>query len=101
MSPINPPINKLTSEIKRLRSELEESRQELAMTRAVLHRREKLLKVLTEGFPGHGILALDTHGNIVSWTTEAERLYGYSALDVIGHNYALLFRGEDRQGGGA
>ena len=42
---------------------------------------------------------LDPGGLIASWTPAAEKVTGYSAGDVLGRHFSLLFTNEDREAG--
>lgn len=37
-----------------------------------------------------GIITIDTHGSIESFNPAAERIFGYNAGDIIGHNVSML-----------
>lgn len=37
-----------------------------------------------------GLITIDRHGNVLSFNGAAERIFGYTAAEVIGHNVSLL-----------
>ena len=43
------------------------------------------------------IIAKDPGGTILSWNQAAERMYGYSAGEVIGRNISVLVPGDYRE----
>jgi diguanylate cyclase (GGDEF)-like protein/PAS domain S-box-containing protein len=43
---------------------------------------------------GAAIFSLDLRGYVVSWNRSAERLFGYSAIEMVGHNYGEIIHGE-------
>jgi diguanylate cyclase (GGDEF)-like protein/PAS domain S-box-containing protein len=40
------------------------------------------------------IVSLDTTGHVISWNTGAERLFGYSAVEILGSTYRDILSGE-------
>lgn len=47
----------------------------------------------------YSILFLDTEGNIGSWNKGAEKIKGYSAHEIVGKNFRLLYDEESRNKG--
>jgi PAS domain S-box-containing protein len=47
------------------------------------------------------IFATDLHGIVTTWNSSAERLYGYSAAEIVGRSVSLLSQGRDEQQDGA
>src|SRR4051794_21796413 len=45
------------------------------------------------------VFTLDTAGTINSWNRTADKIDGYSAANIIGQHYSILFTEEDRQQG--
>lgn len=45
----------------------------------------------------HALVLLDPQGTIVGWLAGAERLFGYTADEIIGQNVSVLFTAEDLQ----
>src|ERR1700689_4626140 len=43
----------------------------------------------------YAIFTLDPEGTVVSWNAGAERIKGYKADDIIGHNFCCFFPPED------
>ena len=58
---------------------------------------EEMVRILVEGTRDLAIFMLDREGRILTWNQGAERITGYSALDVVGHHVAMLFTVEDRE----
>jgi PAS domain S-box-containing protein len=50
---------------------------------------------LIEALSEHALFLLDATGNVVSWTPTAERIYGWSAEQIIGQRYACFFADDD------
>ena len=47
----------------------------------------------------HALILLDPDGMIVGWLAGAERLFGYTADEIVGQNVSVLFTPEDIQRG--
>ena len=60
---------------------------------------EEQYRMLLDGVQDHAIFMLDPQGRIVSWNAGAERIQGYTAEQIIGHNFSCLFPAEDIQRG--
>ncbi|SEM81275.1 PAS domain S-box-containing protein [Stigmatella aurantiaca] len=52
-----------------------------------------------EDIKDFAIFRVDPEGRIASWNTGAERVKGYTASEIIGQPFALLFTQEDRDAG--
>ncbi|MBU6453469.1 MAG: PAS domain S-box protein [Cyanobacteria bacterium REEB67] len=57
---------------------------------------ELVYKYLVMGVKDHAIFALDPVGKILTWNEGAENIKGYSADDVIGKHFSLLYTEEAR-----
>jgi PAS domain S-box-containing protein len=57
---------------------------------------EELYRLIVENSREYAIFMQDHQGKIVTWNTGAERLFGYSAEDVLGHPASIIFTPEDR-----
>jgi PAS domain S-box-containing protein len=62
----------------------------------VLRQAEARHRLLIDSIQDYAIYMLDPVGRIVSWNSGAERLKGYQAEEIIGHNFARFFAPEDR-----
>ena len=60
-----------------------------------LARREDHLKSILETVPD-AMIVIDEEGAIISFSTAAERLFGYSETEVLGHNVKMLMPDPDR-----
>lgn len=52
---------------------------------------ELRLRAVFDGVRDYSIFALDRDGRIETWNKSAERLFGYTAEEVVGQPYGLLF----------
>jgi PAS domain S-box-containing protein len=64
-----------------------------------LRQSEEQYRLLLDGVPDHAIFMMDPRGQIVSWNAGAERIKGYKASEIIGHNFSCFFPPHDVQRG--
>ena len=75
-------------------SALRDSSKRTAAEEALQQSEEKY-RMLLNGVQDFAIFMLDPHGQVASWSAVAERIMGYAADQIIGHNYSCLFLPED------
>src|SRR5262249_45505046 len=56
-------------------------------------------RLLVESVQDYAIYLLEPDGTIRSWNAGAERLKGYSAIEIIGESFARFFSPDDRANG--
>ncbi len=64
-----------------------------------LRRTEETFRLLVDGIQDYAILMLDPNGKVASWNKGAERIYGYTANEIIGQYFARFFPAEAIEGG--
>jgi PAS domain S-box-containing protein len=64
-----------------------------------LRESEEKYRLLLDGVENYAIFMIDPQGQIVSWNAGAERIKGYSADQIIGHNFSCFFPPEDIERG--
>ncbi|RPI28508.1 MAG: response regulator, partial [Chloroflexota bacterium] len=69
----------------------------LAERNTALLESEERFRLLVEGVEDYAIIMLDTEGLIVSWNTGAERIKGWAAEEILGHNFSLFYLPQDRE----
>ncbi len=62
-------------------------------------RSETQFKLLVQEAKDYAIIMIDPKGTISSWNWGAERMKQYTAQEVIGENYSILYRIEDQKAG--
>src|SRR5216683_1582893 len=60
---------------------------------------EERFRLLVEGVRDYAIFMLDPQGRMVTWNSGAERLKGYTALEIIGQHFSIFYPPEDMQSG--
>jgi diguanylate cyclase (GGDEF)-like protein/PAS domain S-box-containing protein len=56
-----------------------------------VRRSERSLRALVDGVFDEALMTVDPTGNVLSWNTGAERIFGYPAEQMIGRHYSLLY----------
>ena len=62
-----------------------------------LRQREALLRTILETAP-HGLIVIDRDGRVQSFSPAAQRMFGYTEAEVLGHNVNMLMPEPDREG---
>jgi len=79
--------------LQRLNEKLEHAVEERT---AELSRTERRFSTLVDGVKDYAIYSIDPRGFIASWNGGAERMTGYSAEEVLGVHYSMLYPEEAR-----
>src|SRR6202521_4081658 len=69
------------------------------LTEEALRESEERYRMLLDGIQNYAIFMMDPRGEIVSWNAGAERIKGYTADQIIGHNFSCFFPPEDIERG--
>src|ERR1700731_1093333 len=69
------------------------------LTEEALRDSEERYRMLLDGVQDYAIYMLDPQGQVVSWNAGAERIKGYTAEQIIGHNFSCFFPPEDIERG--
>jgi PAS domain S-box-containing protein len=56
---------------------------------------EEKYRMLLDEIQDYAIFMLDPQGVVVSWNAGAERIKGYKADEIVGHNFSVFFPPED------
>lgn len=83
-------------EVRRLNAEL---RQLLAEKTEALGEAQERLRLMLENVKDHAIFTTDVDGNVLDWSTGAERIFGYRSDEIVGQPVDILFVPEDRERG--
>ena len=89
----------LARESEARRRELEHEIASRKRVEQALREAEESLRLMVESIKDFAIFTVDPDGNIVTWNSGAEQLFGYSEADIIGQKLAVLFPPEDRAAG--
>src|SRR3984893_15703179 len=64
-------------------------------TEETLRDSEEKYRMLVDGVRDYAIFMLDLRGQILSWNAGAEKVKGYKAEEIIGHNFSCFFPPEE------
>ena len=64
-----------------------------------LRESEERYRMLLDGIQDYAIFMMDPQGQVLSWNAGAERIKGYTAEQIIGHNFSCFFPPEDIERG--
>ncbi|MEM1168144.1 MAG: PAS domain S-box protein [Cyanobacteria bacterium P01_H01_bin.35] len=62
---------------------------------AALRVREERQRLLIESIEDYAIVILDSDGYVVSWNSEAEKIYQYQAEEIIGKHFSTFYTQKD------
>ncbi|MGH8796924.1 MAG: PAS domain-containing protein, partial [Caldimonas sp.] len=66
---------------------------------SLMHLGEEHMQLVAASMPDFAILTLDLDGKMTSWSSGAERMFGYSEQEAIGQSIEIIFTPEDRARG--
>jgi PAS domain S-box-containing protein len=64
-----------------------------------LRESEERYRMLLDGIQHYSVFGMDPQGLIVTWNAGAERIKGYKADEIIGHNFSCFFPPEEIEQG--
>ena len=67
----------------------------LGLAESALRDSEEKYRMLLDGVQDYAIFMLDPQGKVASWNAGAERIKGYRAEEIVGHNFSCFFSPED------
>ena len=68
---------------------------ERIQTAEQLRRADVSLRLMLESVTNCAIIMLDTEGHVENWNSGAQRIYGYSAEEIIGQHFSQFYLRED------
>ncbi len=80
-----------------LEQRVDERTREMAEAFARLRVSEERFGLLVQGVTDYAIFMLDPDGSVTNWNLGAERIYGYSAAEIVGSHFSRFHTEKDRQ----
>jgi PAS domain S-box-containing protein len=65
----------------------------------VLNNVKRHFQTLIDGVVDYAIFALDKEGHVASWNSAAQKIMGYTAEEIIGKHFGILYRPDERRAG--
>jgi len=56
---------------------------------------DSFYRMMVDSLNGYSVFTTDKKGNISSWNTGSEKLFGYKEKEAIGKNFSIIFTDED------
>jgi PAS domain S-box-containing protein len=72
---------------------------QLEQARSAFKSLKRHLDIFVESVADYVILVLDRHGHVATWNGNAEKIIGYTADEIVGKHYGLLYRPDGRRAG--
>ena len=64
-----------------------------------LRRSEERFRLLVEGVAEYAIFMLDPNGRVLTWNGGAERIKGYTAVEIIGQHFSIFYPQDAKDSG--
>ena len=84
---------------KHAEKHLAKTESRLQFLEEALRESQEQYRMLLDGIEDHAIFMMDPEGRIISWNAGAERIKGYRADEIIGHDFSCFFPLEDIERG--
>ena len=65
-------------------------------TQQVLNENTQQIQLIIDSARDYAIFSIDTDGNVLTWNTGAENVFGYSEAEIVGLNMDVLYMPDDR-----
>jgi PAS domain S-box-containing protein len=82
-------ISSLVAALRSARERAQMSAQELRNYQESLRRSEERFRIVIEGVKDYAIFMLDPEGRVATWNEGSERIYGYTAEEIVGEHFAV------------
>jgi PAS domain S-box-containing protein len=73
--------------------------RQVVETKLAFERSKRHFQILIEGVVDHAVFLLDRSGRVASWNSTAQQIIGYTADEIIGKHFGVLYRPDERRAG--
>jgi PAS domain S-box-containing protein len=92
---IGQPVDMLVPARKDAKKHLAQMEDRRLHVEEALRESQEQYRMLLDRVEDHAIFMMDPQGQVVSWNAGAERIKGYRAEEIIGHNFSCFFPPDD------
>ena len=82
-----------------LLSVLDQLDRQVERKNVALNSAKRHFQILIEGVVDYAIFAVDKEGHVTSWNSAAQKIVGYTVEEIIGKNFGLIYRPDERRAG--
>src|SRR4051812_24961024 len=82
-----------------LRSVQDQLNRQIERKNLSLNSAKRHFQILIEGVVDYAIFALDKEGHVTSWNSAAQKIIGYSVDEIIGRDFGIFYRPDERRAG--
>ncbi len=72
---------------------------QLEQARAAFRTLKKHFDIFVDSVADYAILVLDRYGHVATWNNNAEKIIGYTADEIVGKHFGVLYRPDERRAG--
>jgi PAS domain S-box-containing protein len=83
----------------RLQAAQDQLNRQVVETKLAFERSKRHFQILIEGVVDHAVFLLDRSGRVASWNSTAQQIIGYTADEIIGKHFGVLYRPDERRAG--
>jgi PAS domain S-box-containing protein len=80
-----------------LRSTQGQLNVQLEQTQFAFRNLKQHFQIFIEGVADYAIFVIDTSGHVTSWNSNAQKLIGYDAAEILGKHFGVLYRPDERR----
>jgi len=82
-----------------LLSEWSRLKLNFGQTQAALKSAKRRFQIFLESVSDHAIFVLNASGHVASWNSTAQHIIGYTAEEIVGKHFSILYRPDERRAG--
>jgi PAS domain S-box-containing protein len=80
-------------------SQWSELKVSLAQAQAALKGLKRHYQIFVDSVSDHAVFLLNASGQVATWNKTAQKIIGYSAAEIVGQHFSVLYRPDERRAG--